>query len=194
MNATHKDLLKKAVGLFETHEYDYAYTLLSDLLKQDPHNHQIQHYLHICGIKKYQNKPDSPLKRGFKKIVFAPLCTYALFAFLIEDNFKSRQTYEQLIRQFPLSLRFFKKLILLYERSKSAQQIQDLLEEIRLIDPLDNWALKRLGNVYLKKGQLAEARKIYDQLKRVNPDDPDVLRGLKHLAALETLKKGPFQS
>lgn len=192
MDAMQKDLLKKALDLFESHEYAYAYTLLADLFKQNPHNNQIQHYLHTCGIKKYQTNPDSVIKYWIKTIIFTPYDIYALFTLLIEDNLKARLTYEKLIRLFPVNLRFFKKLVLIYERSKTAKTIQFLLEEIRLIDPLDQWALKRLGEVYLKQGQLSEARKIYDQLRIVYSEDPEVIRGLKNLVALETLKKGPF--
>lgn len=192
MDHQNSDTLNKALKLFENHEYAYALNLFEELMLRHPDDPRLNHYLRVCAIKIAQTQQPSGLAQLIKKIILSPLVLYSLFLFLIEDNSKAIRFYRRLLKSFPLQISYYQQLITLAQRNKTTKNILFLLQEILMIDPSHTATLKQLGDIYLKQGQLNESKQIYEKLKKQAPNDSDVQRSLKHLSALEALRKGPF--
>ncbi len=194
MNNHHSDTLSKALKLFENHEYAYAQNLLDGLTHSHPQDGRIRHYQHVCRIKNAQLKKTSLIAYSLKHIFTFHLKTYGLFVFLIEDNRKSQSIYTHLIQHFPLQTGYYWQLIALLNRQNKPKEILTYLQEILLIDPVNIKALKQIGEIYIKQGQLQEAKTTLNKLKALAPQDADIQRAFKNLSALEALKQTPFIS
>ena len=194
MNDNHSITLDKALKLFESHEYVYAQKLLNDLVKNYPQDAQIRHYQHVCNIKKYQNQLPSSFIRIIRGLLLIPFKVYAFFLFLTEDNMKAFQFYEKILKYNPLLINYYWQCITLLERMSKNKEVLFYLQEVLLINPANINALKKTGQMYLKQGHLSKAKKVFNTLKSLSPQDSEVETLLKHLSALETLRSTPFKT
>ncbi len=63
------------------------------------------------------------------------------------------------------------------------------LEEAKTVNPKDIDALKKLGELYVKKEDYHNAKSAYESALKIDPNDTEVLKSLKNLDALGTMKR-----
>lgn len=61
-------------------------------------------------------------------------------------------------------------------------------------NPGDPTALKKLGQLLWKNGQISEAHEVYDKVVRLRPQDQEAIKARKNLAAEMSLKETGFES
>ena len=58
-----------------------------------------------------------------------------------------------------------------------------------MANPKDIDALKKLGELYVKREDYRNAKATYESALKINPHDTEVLKSLKNLDALGTMKR-----
>ena len=76
---------------------------------------------------------------------------------------------------------FYKKGLLLHAINN--------LETAKLANPKDIGAFKKLGELYVKREDYHNAKIAYEAALKINPNDTEVIKSLKNLDALGTMKR-----
>ena len=101
--------------------------------------------------------------------------------FLQSDVKGLTEVSEKLLNNFPSSpdvLKFASKVYLLANNPNAAQLS---LEKLTVITPGDQESLLMLASVYRYRGQLVAAKKVYEQILRLNPENEPAHRELKEI-------------
>ena len=109
---------------------------------------------------------------------------------LKKDNIAAGlEALEKIIASNPNDSETLKKIAgIFYKKGMTPQAISNL-EEAKLANPKDIGAFKKLCELYVKKEDYHNAKIAYEAAIKINPNDTEVLRSLKNLDALGTMKR-----
>jgi tetratricopeptide (TPR) repeat protein len=188
-----EDYIDKGKEAYKKHNYDYAIELFSHALKERQDLPEILHYLHLSKIKKLRENPPSILSKGAGKVKAQ---TYLLNAKKLASDGKYDKAiaeYEKALSIDALNANIFIKLGNLYlekgEEDKAISSYQEAIE----VNNNNLEALKQLGKLYKDKEEFDKAEQFFSKAKKIAPNDADVQKGLKDLAALQTIDAGKWE-
>ena len=180
-----KEFYTKGILAFEKQNYDYAVEIFSQIISAQYDHLEARHHLHLSLQKKAEgSKPSmtAPLNKIF--------LTMQADGLLKKNNTAAGlEALEKIIASNPNDSETLKKIAdIFYKKGMTPQAISNL-EEAKLANPKDIGAFKKLGELYVKKEDYHNAKIAYEAALKINPNDTEVLRSLKNLDALGTMKR-----
>jgi tetratricopeptide (TPR) repeat protein len=188
MQDNNENMFEKAEKLIKQGSFDYAYTLLEQLLKIKPDNAKITHFLHVANIKRFNTNNKNKLKLIYYSIIYLPYTVIGIFSYLFENHKKALYLFEKILKKLPKNTYILETIAKIYNTEKNIEAESFTYKEILLISENNISALKRLGKISLNQGDIQAASKYYDKLNELNPNDPELKDGLKNLDVLSAIE------
>lgn len=184
-----KEFYDKAGLALNKKNYEYAIELFLQILSTNYDFEDSRHLLHMALNKKSVENPHSIFGRILGVVS-------SFFIELKADGLKKKNEKLAAINEFERCLlknanngKVLNKIYEILLEEKLTQSAIRVLEEIKELQPKNIVNLKKLGELYLKVGEYALAKNLYEGILRIDPKDPDAIRGLKNLDALGTIKR-----
>ncbi|MCK4519289.1 MAG: hypothetical protein KAU12_04125 [Candidatus Omnitrophica bacterium] len=184
-----KQYLKKGEEAFRRRNYDYAIELFSHALLLDVKLADTRNFLHLTKIKKFRENPPSFFSYGANKVKAQ---TYMLNAKKLEVRGRLNEAleeYEKALNFDPLNAKIFIKQAAVFLKLEMKEAALKTYQEGLSMDENNLEALKKLGMLYKDKKELNRSQNYYVSAGQLSPDDADVQKGLKDLAALKTIER-----
>jgi tetratricopeptide (TPR) repeat protein len=183
-----KELYNKGVAAFEKGNFDYSIDLFFSCVEMDPRFLEARRYLRSAEIKNFKKNGKGSMAHVLSSISGMP--GYLGSMALLKSG-KSEQAVtaaEKLLRKDPLN----KKFIMAFVQAASAAGLPEAavhtLELSQHQYPNDIQILNWLGSLYVKTGKTRSARSCFERLCEICPNDPDALKSLKDVMALDSMK------
>jgi tetratricopeptide (TPR) repeat protein len=172
---------------------DYAITIFSQILEQEPGFYDCREALRVAQFKK-AGATTGFLKRAFGKATSTgPLLAKGQIA-LRSNPLEAIQTAEQILNNDPHSAMAHK---LLAEAAMAADLPRTAVLSLEIVfknAPRDRGVALKLGQALIKARQLDKAEQIYQELLRADPADNEIAQALKDLAAQRTMQEGGYEA
>lgn len=186
-------LIEKADQAFKKRNYDYAITVLMEAISFAPNNRKARELLRKSSLKKHeQNYPNSMMVAIFgipKKIGM-------FFAGLGKKS--NPEAYMMACERFlTLDPKNRKVNIALGDSAAHANHIDAAIvafETAAEYNPEDVVALKRLGDLYWRNGEIQRAHETFTRAVELDPKDQDAVKARKNVAAEASLKQTGFET
>jgi len=174
---TYEDIIKRAKEAAAQQNYDYAITLLYDIVQADPRNREARALLRDYEIQKAQKFGQSAVSKvgGFMRGIVSKLGK--------KDPAKAINTLEAALKDDPTNITLLLQLARALRDSMLPEQAIDTLEAARMVDNQNKSVLAELVDLYdsIKEYEKAQAR-ASDYLK-LDPHDQVMAEKLKNVSA-----------
>ena len=188
-----EDYIEKGKQAYKRHNYEYAIELFNHALRLKQDLAEVRHYLHLSNIKNFKENPPSIISKGARKLKAQ---IYILNVKKLKSNGKLNKAtneYEKALSIDSLNTNIFIKLAkFLLELDKEEMSINTFKEAL-VINPNNLEALKQLGKLYQKKEEYKQAKEYFEKARDIAPNDADAQKGIKDLAALQTIDKAKWE-
>ena len=175
----------KAVAAIELRNFDYAISLLQEILKQEPEFLMGRQLLRRAEVTKSKSA-----KKSFLKISTAPIGTMKAQREIKKDPKRAAEMLEEVLQGEPYNRQ---ANLLLKEAAVAAGwpeigvfALRTLLEE----NSRDVKVLYDLGRLYHELGQHENEVEVYNQITAIDPLDAQALRLGKDASARASMKRG----
>lgn len=188
-----QDYINKGKEAYDRHNYDYAIELFNHALDLDFSMVETRHLLHLTKIKRAKENPPSIISIGANKVKSQ---TFILNAKKSDSSGKTQEAikeYEKALRFDPLNDSIYIKMAVLFEDANNEEAAIKTYQEALTVNPDSLPALKKLGVIFKDKGDFEKSRQYFTRAQQVAPNDAEVNKGLKDLAALQTIDKGGWE-
>ena len=166
-----RDQYEKGKVAFQRNNFDYAISILNGVLKMEP------------GF--------------FKKMIGGatsqPAITKAQLS-LRKNPLEAMEAAEEILNNDPWSTGAHK---LLADAALEAGLVKTAVLSLEIIykaNPKDRGIAMELGEAYTQASQNDKAEKVYEELLRVRPNDPEILQLLKNVSARQTLDESGMEA
>ncbi len=182
-----KELYNKGLAAYEKGNYDYSIDLFFSCVEMEPRFLAARKYLRSTEIRKFQKTGKGSFAHVLSSVTGLP--DYLKMMTLLKSG-KAEQAVlsaEKLLRNDPLN----KKYIMAFVHAASAAGLPEAAihtlelahehyqNDIRIL----NW----LGSLYIKTGKTRSARSCFESLCELCPNDPNALKSLKDVMALDSM-------
>ncbi len=182
-----KELYNKGLAAYERGNFDYSIDLFFSCVEMEPGFLSARKYLRSAEIRKFHKNRKGSFAHVMSSITGLP--GYLRAITLIKSG-KAEQavlSVEKLLRKDPLN----KKFIMAFVHASSAAGLPEaaihtleLAQEHYFSDiQILNW----LGSLYVKTGKTRSARSCFERLCDLCPNDPNALKSLKDVMALDSM-------
>jgi tetratricopeptide (TPR) repeat protein len=187
-----RELYDKGNAALQKKNYDYAIAIYNQVLQGEPGFYACREALRAAQFAKCG--PGG----GFFKKVFGTASSSPLIAkaqIQIRSNPQDAMaTCEQVLNNDPGNSGANK---LLAEAAMALDFPKTAVLSLEICyknSPKDTDIAMRLGEALGAAGQITRAEKVYSDVKRANPHDPNIDQALKNIAAKRTLKEGGYEN
>lgn len=187
-----RDFYEKGTAALEKHNYDYAITMLMQVLAKEPGFFECRQALRAAQFKK-QGGGGGFFKKMIGTASSSPLVAKAQFA-LRNNPIEAMNVAEQILSSDPSNNSAHK---ILAEAAMAAGFIRTAVLSLELAvkqTPRDKELVMRLAEALAGAGQAARADSLLSELSRLHPNDQSVNQALKDLAARRTLSEGGYEA
>jgi tetratricopeptide (TPR) repeat protein len=175
----------KAVAAIELRNFDYAISLLQEILKQEPEFLTGRQLLRRAEVTKTKST-----KKSFFKISTAPIGVMKAQREIKKDPKRAVELLEEVLEAEPYNRQanlFLKEAALAAGWPEiGVFALRTLLET----NPRDVKVLQQLGRLYHEIGDHENEVEAYNQITAINPLDPQALRLGKDASARASMKRG----
>ena len=181
---------EKAVLAFQRQNFDYAISILTQVLHKEPGFYEARETLRAAQFKKAGSAT------GFFKRMLGsanPLLAKGQMA-LRSNSIEAINIAEQILTGDPYNYSAHKLLADAALAADLPQTAALSLEILYKNSPKDKETALKLGTALATAGQVSKAEKIIGDLLRANPTDTEIGQALKNLSAKRTLKEGGYDS
>jgi len=185
-----RELFDKGLVAMERDNLPYAMDMFMAVLDVEPRFLKCRKFLRASSIK-YINET----KRGKVFHIAALLAGLAMFikakmALRSGDAIRALGMAEKLMRTDPLNMQFVRLLCSASQKADMPEVGIHTLNTVREYNQQDVGLLRDLGNLYLEVDQPDEARKAFETIVNLRPNDAEALQSLKNAMARDTMIKG----
>lgn len=187
-----RDFYEKGTAAFEKQNFDYAITMLMQVLAKEPGFFECRQALRAAQIKKAGGGGGF-----FKKMIgtasSSPLVAKAQFA-LRNNPMEAMGVAEQILNSDPSNGSAHK---ILAEAAMTAGFVRTAVMSLEFAvkqSPRDKELVMRLAEALASAGQAARADALLSELARLHPNDQSINQALKDLAARRTLSEGGYEA
>ncbi len=182
-----QDLFNRGFKALERNNVDYAIEMLAECVSQEPRFLRGWKFLRAAQTKKYKKKSISGLSKAINTAKGFPVYASAMAMLKANKPQSAMMTIEKLLRDDPTDA----KNGLLFAQAAAAAELPEVailtLELVREYNPEDVAILSWLGGIYQKVGRMRSARECFERLCEMNPNDPNMLKQLKDVMALDSM-------
>jgi len=188
-----REQYEKGKAALDRRNYDYAITILSAVLEQEPAFFDCRQLLRISQHKKAEGSGRGFFRKMMSGASSSPLFTKGQFA-LRNDPLEALKIAEQILSSDPHSNQGHK---LLADAALAAELPKTAILSLEILakkSPKDEDLQRDLGRGYSQAGQVDKAEKIFAELVRLNPGDAKLVEELKDMSARKTLAEGGYDA
>lgn len=185
------DLHEKGIEAIRRQNYDYAIELLTSALALKQDFAEARLYLWLALWEK-QKRTSDPLKIKIitKKIASFILVLKGLSLQKQGKNWEAIYQYEKAMKADAGNTQILNAMAECFLSEGQTLNAIKVLEAIPQINPKNNKAMNRIGQLYMKLENYEKARAYFQAALRANPSDMEAEHQMKNLDAIKTMKKG----
>jgi len=191
-----RDLYERGNVAVQRANYDYAITMLTQVLQVEPAFYQARQALRTAQLKKGGTVPGGGGTGFFKKMLggagSSPLIAKAQMA-LRKDPLEAIQIVEQILNSDPFNGSAHR---ILAEAAIAADMPRTAILSLELAlrnTPKDREISLQLAGLYVQIEDVSRAELIYQELLRARPNDAEVSQAFKNLTARQTMSEGGYE-
>ncbi|MFQ5844136.1 MAG: tetratricopeptide repeat protein [Planctomycetota bacterium] len=185
-------LIEKGQDSLKKRNYDYAISIFLEAVSFAPNNRAAREGLRSAELKKYEaSYPSAPVR------MLTTLGSRVGMVFAGLGKKSNPEGYmmacERYLTKDPKSLRVN---VALGEAAAAAGHLEAAVLAYQIAaehHPDDVTALKRLGHLLWKRGDIREAHEVFDRVVKIDPRETEALKARKNLAAEVSLKETGFE-
>ena len=186
-----RDYYEKGTAALEKHNYDYAITMLAQVLAKEPGFFECRQALRAAQFKK-QGGSTGFFKRMIGTASSSPMLAKGQMA-LRNNPLEAMAVAEQILNSDPGNTHAHK---LLAEAALAADFPRTAVLSLELAvkqSPRDREVILKLSEALIRAGQAEKAENLLHDLERAFPNDPSIGQALKDLSARRTLHEGGYE-
>ncbi len=187
-----RDHFDKGFAAFERGNFDYAMDMFALALEVCPQLTRARKFMRMSQVRKF--KADG--KGGGFGDAMSSLSgiggVMSVGSLVKKNPLKAVLKCEELLRKNPLNPQFVKLAV---EASLAAEMPESAivtLEQYVENKPGDIEMMRRLAKMLQESNRMREARMIYEEVAKLKPTDPKVIKDLKDATALDSMQKGKW--
>lgn len=184
-----RDLYLKATGALEKGNLDYAMELLTRCVEMTPELTQARRLLRQVQVKRLGKKAGSPMTQQLAMLTGMPGYLKAMASIKSGKYKEALVTIEQLLAKDPLQNNFIKAFVDAAIGAGVPESAIVTLEIAKDYDSENIHVLQMLGMLYTKMGRNSSARQCFEKLCEIAPNDPKLIKALKDVTAMESIKE-----
>ena len=187
-----RDQYEKGRVAFQRNNFDYAISILGAVLKMEPGFFDAREALRAAQFKKGAGNQGGFFKKMIGGATSQPALTKAQMS-LRKNPVEAMEAAEEILNGDPHSTGAHK---LLAEAALAAGFVKTAtlsLEILYKANPKDRDLALQLGAAYTEGEQNDKAEKVYSDLLRLRPNDPELLQLVKNVSARQTLTEGGYE-
>jgi len=187
-----RDQYEKGKVAFQRNNFDYAISILNGVLKMEPGFFDARQALRAAQVKKTGGAQSGFFKKMIGGATSQPAITKAQLL-LRKNPLEAIEAAEEILNGDPMSTGAHK---LLADAALEAGLVKTAVLSLEIIykaNPKDRGIAMELGEAYTQASQNDKAEKVYEELLRVRPNDPEILQLLKNVSARQTLDESGME-
>lgn len=185
-------MFEKGTSALERDNFDYAIDIFMTLLESEPKLMQARQLLRAAEIKKFRQDNKGQMAHTISSITGIAAVMGASAA-MKKNPLKALQKAEKLLHKDPLNKQFLN----LHAQIAMAADMPELavhsLSVAQEAYPDDKAVLKRLAELYKEIGETNRAKECYENLMKMDPDNPEFIKSYKDAAARDTMHTGGWE-
>lgn len=187
-----RELFERGTAALQRKNWDYAITILSQVLQKEPAFYEAREALRASQFKKAE------ASTGFFKRFLSSASNSPMIAkgqiMLRSNPLEVINIAEQILNSDPNSTAAHKLLAEAALEANLPRTAALSLEIARKHSPNDKEIGLRLGEALARAGQSAKAETVYRELERAYPNDQSILQSLKNVVAKRTMAEGGYDA
>ncbi len=187
-----REQYEKGKLAFQKNNFDYAISILGGVLKMEPGFYDAREALRAAQFKKGAGSQGGFFKKMIGGATSQPGLTKAQLS-LRKNPVEAMEAAEEVLNTDPHSTGAHK---LLAEAALAAGFVRTAtlsLEILYKANPKDRDLALQLGAAYTEGEQNDKAEKVYNEMLRLRPNDPELLQLVKNVSARQTLNEGGYE-
>jgi tetratricopeptide (TPR) repeat protein len=187
-----RDLYEKGVAAITRNNLDYAITILGGVLKIEPGFFEARQALRAAQVKKAGAAQTGFFKKMLGGAASQPGLAKAQLS-LKKNPLEAIEAAEEVLNGDPMSTGAHK---LLADAALEAGLFKTAILSLQILyknNSRDREIAMELAEALTRAGQNEEAVKVYNDMLRVRPNDPEVLQLMKNVTARHTLDEGGYE-
>lgn len=184
-----RDLYMKAQTALEKGNLDYSIELLIRCVELCPELTQARKVLRKAQVKRLGRKANSQVTHQLAMLTGLPGYLKAMTNIKSGKYREALVVIEQLLTKDPLQVAFVKAFVEAAGGAGLPESAIVTLEIARDHDPENIEVLQMLGMLYTKLGRNSSARQCFEKLCEIAPNDPKLIKALKDVTAMESIKE-----
>jgi tetratricopeptide (TPR) repeat protein len=188
-----QDLFNRGFKALERNNVDYAIEMLSQCVEHSPGFVRGWKFLRAAQLKKSRKKSVSGLSRAINSVRGLPALGSAKTLLKAGKAEAAMMSIEKVMRDDPTDPTYG----LVFAKAAAAASFPEVailtLELIRDSHPENIQVIGFLGAVYQKAGRMRSARECFERLCEMNPNDPNMLKQLKDVMALDSMSNDGWE-
>jgi len=186
-----RELFDKGLVAMERNNLPYAMDMFMAVLEIEPHFLKCRKFLRATSIK-FMNETQKGGKFFHVTATLSGLPAFisAKMALRAGDALRALNMAEKLLRADPLNMLFIRLLCDAARKADMPEVAIHALSVAREYYQQDVGLLYDLGNLYIEDSQPDEARKCFETILDLRPNDARALQALKNAMARDTMLKG----
>jgi tetratricopeptide (TPR) repeat protein len=192
-----RDFYEKANVAVLRQNYDYAITILQQVLTVEPGFYLARQCLRTAQSKKSGGAQPSGGGGFFKKFVggasASPLAAKGQIA-LRKDPLEALQIAEQILNSDPYNNMGHKLVV---EAATAAQMPKTAILSLEILlrnNPKDRGVCMQLADLCIQINDTKRAETFFQELMRVYPNDAEIAQAYKNLTARQTMTEGSYEA
>src|SRR5687767_2802302 len=187
-----RDQFEKGRVAFQRNNFDYAINILTGVLKMEPGFFDARQTLRAAQVKKTGGGQTGFFKKMIGGATSQPAITKAQLS-LRKNPLEAIEAAEEILNGDPWSTGAHK---LLADAAMEAGLMKTAILSLEILyknNPKDRDMALQLADAYTQSGQNDKAEKVYNELLRIRPNDPEISRLAKNVSARQTLDEGGYE-
>lgn len=188
-----RELFDKGFAAMERGNLDYAMDMLTAALDIEPRLLQARKFLRAAAVRKFKEGGGGAAAHVFSTLGSSG-SLLAAKGMLKKKPAEALKAAEKMMRRDPLNKSF---ITLLGQAAVAAEMPEVAIQTLEIAKdhyPTDIDILRRLGELYVQTNEPAKGRLCFEEINRLRPNDPVAIKSLKDAAALDTMKRGGWNT
>ena len=185
-----RELFDKGLVAMERNNLPYAMDMFMAVLETEPRFLKCRKFLRAAAIRFRNETKGGKVSRLLSTLYGLPMLVSGFMALRSGDALRALAISEKLLRTDPINMQFVRLLCKAAQRADMPEVAIHTLNVVREFYQEDMNLLRDLGDLYMEVNLPDEARKCYEAIVAVRPNDALALQALKNAMARDTMLKG----
>lgn len=185
-----RELFDKGLVAMERNNLPYAMDMFMAVLEIEPRFLKCRKFLRAAGIKYINETKGGKVSHLAATLSGLPMLISGKMALRSGNAIRALGIAEKLLRTDPLNMQFVHLFCSAAQKADMPEAAIHTLNVVREYYQQDMALLSDLGNLYMEVNLPDEARKCYEAIVAMRPNDAVALQALKNAMARDTMLKG----